>query len=159
MRNLRSPHPSSQAATNRMRSNRRTDTKPEVALRSFLHRRGLRFRKDYLVELSSDRKVRVDIAFTRPRLAVFVDGCFWHSCPQHGTTPKTNREYWIPKLEQNGVRDKANELELKSDGWHVLRIWEHVSTEEATALTLESLNRTEVIAALVSLPGNPQVQY
>ena len=95
------PTPTTPAATNRMRANRRSDTQPEVLLRSLLHRSGLRFRKDHPVRLSTGRVVRPDIAFLGKRLAVFVDGCFWHSCPLHGTVPKSNRDYWVPKLKQN----------------------------------------------------------
>ena len=139
MRSLRSPQPSNQAATNRMRSNRRKDTKPERALRSLLHRRGLRFRKDHPIELPSGSKVRVDIVFTKRRVAVFVDGCFWHSCPRHGTVPKSNQEYWIPKLRQNAERDRENERGLRQMGWNVLRIWEHVNPEEGMSTVLDSL--------------------
>ena len=125
------PRPTSATATRRMRSNRRSDTKPEVSLRSLLHRSGLRFRKDYPIRLSSGRAVRSDIAFTRLRMAVFVDGCFWHSCPEHGTIPKSNQEYWLPKLKENVDRDRATDRDLRSDGWKVLRFWEHVEPEEA----------------------------
>ena len=107
-----------------MRANPRTGTEPEVALRSELHRRGLRFRKDLPLRVR-DRIVRPDIVFTRARLAVFVDGCFWHSCPQHGTRPKVNSHYWRPKLERNVARDRAIDLALTDAGWRVLRAWEH----------------------------------
>ncbi|MXY22110.1 MAG: very short patch repair endonuclease [Dehalococcoidia bacterium] len=122
-----------------MRSNRRVDTKPEVKLRSLLHRRGLRFRKDYLIRLPNRRRVYVDVAFTKKKVAVFVDGCFWHSCPQHGTMPKSNQDYWIPKLRQNVERDRDVNWRLREVGWSVIRIWEHESLEEATATILTHL--------------------
>ena len=133
------PKPTSPAATKKMRSNRRTDTKPETSLRSLLHESGLRFRKDYPVRLPSGKAIHIDIAFTRKKLAVFVDGCFWHSCPEHGTLPKSNGEYWIPKLKENVNRDRANVADLKRAGWRVLRIWEHVDPEMARANVLSTL--------------------
>ncbi len=125
-----------------MRSNRRVDTKPEVALRSLLHRRGLRFRRDYPVRLPNGKTVHPDIAFTRKKIAIFVDGCFWHSCPEHGTTPKTNQDYWIPKLQQNVERDRNTDEGLQTIGWRVIRIWEHVSLDEAERLVLKCLEDT-----------------
>lgn len=113
-----------------MRANRRTNTKPEVRLRSILHRRGLRFRKDLPVRTAS-RLVRPDIVFTRARIAVFVDGCFWHACPQHGTQPKSNNWYWQPKLARNVARDREVDAALTAEGWHVLRLWEHEDPQEA----------------------------
>lgn len=107
-----------------MRSNRRTDTGPERELRSALHRAGLRFRKDYRVNLPGMR-VRVDVAFPRQKLAVFVDGCFWHRCPQHATDPKINSDFWERKLRQNAERDREVNATLGAAGWTVLRIWEH----------------------------------
>lgn len=125
-----------------MRANRRRDTKPEVALRSALHRRGLRFRNDAPVA-TSERSVRVDVALPRHRVAVFVDGCFWHCCPEHGTRPRSNSDYWRPKLERNVQRDAtANEL-LKAAGWRVMRVWEHQDPEEAASL-IDQLVRTSV---------------
>lgn len=119
------PHPTSTAATNRMRGNRRADTRPEMRLRSALHRRGMRFRKDYRID-AGHRRVRADVAFPRQRLAVFVDGCFWHSCPDHGAAPKSNLDYWIPKLQGNIDRDRAVDQALQDSGWTVLRFWAHV---------------------------------
>ena len=123
-----------------MRANRRSDTKPEILLRSSLHRGGLRFRKDYPIRTSYGRAVRADIAFTRPKVAVFVDGCFWHSCPEHGTIPQSNREYWVPKLKQNVDRDMATGLRLQAAGWRVLRFWEHVDPEAATMIVRSALD-------------------
>src|SRR5690349_21474676 len=87
------PHPSSAAVRAQMRGNRRVDTKPESAVRSQLHKHGYRFRKDHLL-IAGDARARADIVFPRQRVAVFVDGCFWHRCPEHGNAPRANREYW-----------------------------------------------------------------
>lgn len=121
-----------------MTSNRRTDTAPERALRSILYRRGLRFRKDHRVDLV-DRRVRVDIAFPRRRLAVFVDGCFWHRCPEHATDPITNGGFWHEKLRRNVDRDCSVNLSLRLGGWMVLRFWEHADPVDAAQAVVETL--------------------
>lgn len=110
------------------RANRGKDTGPELALRSALHRRGLRYRVHRRVE----RAVRtsVDIAFGPSRVAVFVNGCFWHRCPIHGTVPKANREWWLEKLERNVQRDRHNDAALAAHGWTVIRVWEHEDIEQ-----------------------------
>jgi DNA mismatch endonuclease (patch repair protein) len=115
-----------------MKGNRRVNTRPEIALRSELHQRGLRFRKEVAVR-PARRLRRVDIVFPRVRLAVFLDGCFWHGCPEHGNEPKKNIDYWRPKLARNVARDAQVSSELVSAGWHVIRIWEHEDTEVAAA--------------------------
>jgi DNA mismatch endonuclease (patch repair protein) len=115
-----------------MQSNRGVDTGPELALRSALHRRGHRFRINYR-PLASVRRT-VDIAFPRRRVAVLIDGCFWHGCPQHRTVPKANREYWEPKLSRNIERDRETDRSLNDAGWTVVRVWEHVAVEEAVEL-------------------------
>lgn len=107
-----------------MRANRRTDTKPERLLRSALHARGLRFRKDFRIDVPGCR-VRPDIVFTRRRVAVFIDGCFWHSCPAHGRAPTSNEWYWSPKLARNRERDREVVARLEDAGWVVRRYWEH----------------------------------
>jgi DNA mismatch endonuclease (patch repair protein) len=109
-----------------MQANRRTETKPEIAVRSALHALGLRFRKDHPIRLP-DRIVRPDIVFTRRRLAVFIDGCFWHRCPIHGNVPRANNDYWAPKLDRNVARDRAVDRALRDADWQVLRAWEHES--------------------------------
>lgn len=106
-----------------MRSNRRGRTAPEVALRRALHARGLRFRVGYPVPGMSRRSI--DIAFTRLKVAVFVDGCFWHRCPEHATDPKANSDYWAPKLQRNVERDRETVSALVEAGWLVIRVWEH----------------------------------
>lgn len=116
-----------------MKANRRADTKPELALRSALHALGYRYRKDFRLDLPA-RRVRPDIAFTARKVAVFVDGCFWHACPDHGSQPKNNEWYWSPKLARNVERDRAADAALEQAGWTVVRLWEHVPVTEAVAL-------------------------
>lgn len=109
-----------------MQANRRRDTKPELLLRSALHRAGFRYRCDLRIDLPGGR-VRPDIVFTRRKVAVFVDGCFWHCCPEHGSQPAVNQGYWSPKLAGNVARDARNTKLLSDAGWVVVRIWEHES--------------------------------
>ena len=115
-----------------MQGNTRRDTKPEVALRSALHARGLRFRKDFRIDLEGTR-FRPDVVFTRAKVAVFVDGCFWHRCPTHGTSPTRNSDYWTPKLDRNVERDRAQDAALAAGGWVGVRIWEHEDPVKAAA--------------------------
>ena len=131
---------------NRMRRTRQRDTACEIHLRRELYRRGFR----YLVDVAPIRgqRVRADILFRRARLAVFVDGCFWHMCPLHGTLPRTNQEWWRTKLAANVTRDVRNRTLLESEGWQTIRVWEHedpLSAAERIAETLMA-NRRNVIA-------------
>ena len=123
------PHPTSAEVSARMRRNPRRNTRPELVVRSELHRRGLRFRKDLPLRVPG-RVVRPDVVFTRARLAVFIDGCFWHRCPEHGNVPTANGDYWRPKLERNIARDRAVDAALSEAGWRVLRAWEHEPPSE-----------------------------
>ena len=123
------PTPSSDEVTKRMRRNPRCDTRPEIALRSELHALGLRFRKDHTLRVAG-RVIRPDVVFTRVRIAVFVDGCFWHRCPLHGTEPRVNRDYWRPKLDRNVARDRLVDQLLVDEGWLVIRAWEHEPPDE-----------------------------
>jgi DNA mismatch endonuclease, patch repair protein len=107
----------------------RRDTRPELNLRRVLHARGLRYRVD--VSPDPSRRGRADIVFSRARVAVYVDGCFWHSCPEHGVLPKGNREWWQAKLEATVRRDRATEAALRDRGWTVVRTWEHEDPELA----------------------------
>jgi DNA mismatch endonuclease (patch repair protein) len=107
----------------------RRDTAPEIALRQELHRRGLRFRVQ--VKVPGNNRRTIDIAFTRARLAVYVDGCFWHGCPEHHVRPRANSEWWGWKIERNQARDADTNRELADAGWNVVRIWEHVSATAA----------------------------
>jgi DNA mismatch endonuclease, patch repair protein len=99
---------------------KRRDTRPERMLRSALHAAGLRFRVDRRID-----GVHADIVFPAVKVAIFVDGCFWHSCPTHATTPKSNASYWLPKLEENRQRDLRQTASLRRNGWLVIRVWEH----------------------------------
>lgn len=111
---------------------RRSDTVPEIRLRRLLHRRGLRYRVQYRVPGLPRR--RVDVAFTRARLIVMVDGCFWHGCPDHCPVPKTNTDWWVDKFAKNRARDRDTDERLSRLGWTVLRIWEHTPADEAADL-------------------------
>jgi DNA (cytosine-5)-methyltransferase 1 len=124
------PMASSAEALERMQATRQRDTGPELALRAELHRRGLR----YVVNQSLDAiRGRADIAFRGPRIAVYVDGCFWHGCPQHRTAPKANRRWWADKLAANRRRDAATDEQLRAAGWTILRFWEHEKASVAAA--------------------------
>lgn len=136
----RKPEPITAGRSRNLAAIRRSNTKPEVALRSVLHGRGRRFRKDYRLDLTGMR-VRPDLVFTRRRLAVFVDGCFWHVCPLHGRAPTHNEWYWTPKLRRNVERDRAADATLEQAGWTVLRIWEHTPPDAAAAMVESALNR------------------
>ena len=113
-----------------MQANRRSNTKPEVVLHSELHKLGYRYRKDLPLKVN-DVRVRPDIVFTARKVAIFVDGCFWHVCPVHGRQPTTNEWYWTPKLRRNMERDERANEALRTAGWQVIRIWEHVPLGEA----------------------------
>lgn len=106
-----------------MSSTGRRDTAPEIALRRELHARGLRFRVDRAV--LPDRRRRVDIVFGLARVAAMIDGCFWHGCPEHGTSPKANASFWRDKITTNQRRDRDTNLRLAEAGWLVVRVWEH----------------------------------
>ena len=122
-----------------MRANRRADTKPEVALRKELHRQGYRYRKDYQLRPEAGIRVKPDIVFTARKVAVFVDGCFWHVCPEHGRQPTSNEWYWTPKLTRNMERDQKVTAALEGAGWSVVRIWEHVELAAAVQLVVNAL--------------------
>lgn len=94
-----------------------------------MHRNGLRYRVDFRPDPALRR--RADVVFTRAKVAVFVDGCFWHKCPEHGSMPNVNQDYWEPKLHRNAERDAETDAYLQDKGWTVVRIWEHEDPEEA----------------------------
>jgi DNA mismatch endonuclease (patch repair protein) len=106
-----------------MQGNRSRDTSPELAVRRLLHAAGLRYRVHYRPEPSLRRTA--DIVFTRECLAIFIDGCYWHACPDHGTAARTNATYWSQKLQRNVARDADTTSRLEDAGWTVLRFWEH----------------------------------
>jgi DNA mismatch endonuclease (patch repair protein) len=105
------------------------DTGPEMALRRRLHALGLRYRV-HRRPIPAVRRT-ADIVFTRHRIAIFVDGCFWHGCPEHGTSPKTNSDWWRTKLTRNAERDADTDRQLQAAGWTPIRIWEHEDSEAA----------------------------
>jgi DNA mismatch endonuclease (patch repair protein) len=127
----RLPEAMNEGRSRNMRANRRSNTKPEVALRSALHRLGYRYRKDHRLDLPAGVRVRPDIVFTRCKVAVFVDGCFWHVCPEHGREPTRNEWYWTPKLRRNVERDHLANEALAQAGWQVVRVWEHEDVQSA----------------------------
>lgn len=131
-----SPSPEKSEA---MRKVRTSGTAPELALRSRLHSAGLRFRVTYPIPERPRRSI--DLAFTRMRVAVFVDGCFWHGCPLHGGTPTTNRSFWAAKRNENLARDQDTNLCLERAGWTVLRLWEHTVPDLAFQTVLMALGK------------------
>ena len=138
----------SSSAANRktMRANRSRDTRPELAVRSAVHARGLRYR----VAIRPVRSVRrsADLVFTRVHVAVFLDGCFWHGCPEHFHMPATNPDYWGPKIAANAARDQETDRLLAAEGWTVLRFWEHtVAVEAATRIEGVVRERLEELMA------------
>lgn len=131
------PKPSSDEAHRRMKAVRQRDTKAEMEVRRRLHAMGLRYRVDYPV-LESPRR-RADVAFPRLRIAVFIDGCFWHGCPIHGSSPKANAEFWKQKIEANVARDRDTDERLRAKGWTVLRFWEHEDPDRVAGLVQKSV--------------------
>lgn len=131
-----------------MQSTRSRDTAPELALRSELHRRGLRFR----VCSPPIKGVRrsADVVFRRQRIAVFLDGCFWHGCPTHYIAPKQNDDYWSSKLRTNQTRDADTDHRLREAGWSVVRIWEHVPVPDAADQVEAVVRRANESAGRVS---------
>jgi len=112
-----------------MRAVGRRVTPPEIAIRSILHRRGLRFRVDKAPLKGLRRKA--DIVFGPTLVAVFIDGCFWHGCPLHATWPKSNAEWWRNKIRANQERDRDTDRKLEQAGWSVIRVWEHDDPENS----------------------------
>lgn len=108
-------------------------------MRRSLHRRGLRYRVDF-APLTQLRRRRADVVFTRARVAVFIDGCWWHGCPEHFRAPKRNREWWLDKIGTNRQRDQATDEALRAAGWSVVRAWEH-EDPDAVADAVERLVR------------------
>ncbi|GAA4616596.1 very short patch repair endonuclease [Actinoallomurus liliacearum] len=136
------PRPLNEGRSRNMRANRRSDTKPEVALRHALHTLGYRYRKDFRLDLADGVRVRPDIVFTARKVAVFVDGCFWHVCPEHGREPSTNEWYWTPKLRRNVERDRQANAALEAAGWRVVRLWEHESLSSAVEIVVNAVGPT-----------------
>lgn len=106
-------------------------------VRRKLHAQGVRYRVD--AKLLPGKRIRGDIVWRGRKIVVFMDGCFWHGCPLHSTTPRKNREWWIQKLSQNRIRDRSTDLLLKEAGWTVLRFWEHEDTDKVVETIFEVL--------------------
>ncbi|MGI5286168.1 very short patch repair endonuclease [Nonomuraea polychroma] len=134
---------SSEAVRASMRSNKSRDTAPELALRRAVHALGLRYRVGTRPMPGVRRTA--DLVFSRIKLAVFLDGCFWHGCSQHHSLAKTNSAYWREKLRTNRERDADTDRRLREAGWSVIRVWEHENPEEAAqrvAAEVRSLRAT-----------------
>lgn len=119
----------------------RSESEIERELRSQLHQRGLRFRKHFAP--LPGLRCRPDVVFTRQRVAIFVDGCFWHRCPIHGTEPKANQSYWRPKLDANVARDRRNDALLAEAGWRVLRFWAHQPVDDIAHAVTRALSHAD----------------
>jgi DNA mismatch endonuclease, patch repair protein len=128
-----------------MQGNRRRDTAPELAVRRLLHAAGCRYRVD-VPPLTGLRR-RADVVFTKQKLAVFIDGCYWHGCPSHGTTPATNTEYWSSKVAANRRRDQDTNDRLGAAGWCVARYWEHEPAETVAADIMRRLRNMRALPA------------
>jgi DNA mismatch endonuclease (patch repair protein) len=140
------PKPTSILVSTQMSRMPRSSTGPELTLRRHLHQAGVRYRVNYRAVPGSP-----DIAFTKARIACFVDGCFWHNCPEHGNVPKTNSEWWTTKFAVNRARDRRKDEELLAIGWLPVHIWEHEPPDAAAdrliALWRERTGRVERSAA------------
>jgi DNA mismatch endonuclease (patch repair protein) len=112
-----------------MQSNKGRDTGPELAIRRRVHAAGLRYRVS--VRPIPDFRRTADLVFSRAKVAVFVDGCFWHGCPEHHTFARSNAAYWAEKVRRNRERDRETDARLKEANWHVIRIWEHEDPDES----------------------------
>ncbi|TDB98892.1 very short patch repair endonuclease [Actinomadura sp. 7K534] len=125
----RPTHASSDGVRKSMQGNKSRDTKPEMALRRAVHALGLRYR----VSTRPLPKIRrtADLVFTKAKVAVFMDGCFWHGCPEHHTKSATNAAYWADKVQRNRDRDAETDRLLGEAGWTVIRVWEHEDPTEA----------------------------
>lgn len=134
-----SPEPPDDVVRRRMLRQRRRDTGTEWAIRRRLHAAGFRYRVDVRPDVSL--RCRGDIVFARAKVVVFIDGCFWHGCPLHGTQPKKNAEWWRDKLAKNVERDRRNTENLMALGWCVVRVWEHEDLESALARITIALGR------------------
>jgi DNA mismatch endonuclease (patch repair protein) len=133
------PPASSEAVRKQMQNTKTRDTGPELALRSELHRLGLRYRVD--VPPIQGMRRRADLVFKASRVAVFVDGCFWHGCSVHGSLPKSNSEWWAEKLVKTEERDRDTDRTLRLAGWKAVRVWEHENPKVAAARVARTIQR------------------
>jgi DNA mismatch endonuclease (patch repair protein) len=139
---------SSAASRKVMQGNRSRDTSPELAVRRRLHADGLRFRVAQRPELGLNRTA--DIVFTKQRIAVFIDGCYWHACPEHRTVARANASYWSEKLARNVARDADTTSQLQDAGWTVLRFWEHEDPDAVAAIVAAAVRSQD------PTEGNPR---
>lgn len=133
-----SASPASDGVAARMSRQAARDTGAAIAVRRLLHASGLRFRVQYPVPGVARRTI--DIAFPSRRIAVFLDGCFWHGCPEHATHPRANAEWWRAKLERNIARDAETNTSLESAGWTVLHFWEHEAPQKVAEQVIQALD-------------------
>lgn len=132
-----------------MSMQKRRDTEAELRVRRRLHARGVRFRVD--VKPEPDLRIKGGIVWRGLHVIVFIDGCFWHGCPEHATSPRMNSEWWKVKLENNFQRDRRSDTDLRSRGWTVLRFWEHEDSEtvaDTITACLASIRRSRREAAV-----------
>jgi len=139
------PKAATAAVRRRMQRQPRLHTSCEMVLRRLLHARGLRYRVDARPVLSYRR--RADIVFRSVRVAVFVDGCFWHGCGRHGSKPKTNSSWWATKIARNRARDIETTQFLKKSGWTVVRVWEHENVDRAAERITGAVRKRRVSSA------------
>lgn len=132
------PKPSSEVASRRMKSVGQRDTAAELKVRRRVHAEGLRYRVDFPVSRRPRRTA--DMVFTKAHIAVFIDGCFWHGCPEHGTTSKSNVRFWREKIEANQARDRDTNERLEAAGWEVMRFWEHEDPDVVANQIIEAVH-------------------
>nr|WP_198168270.1 very short patch repair endonuclease [Herbidospora yilanensis] len=143
---------SSPAVRSVMRANRGRDTRPERALRSAVHALGLRYRVG-VRPLPGVRRT-ADMVFTRDKIAVFLDGCYWHGCEEHYRPARKNAEFWSQKISSNRARDRETDSVLRDAGWQVIRIWEHEPAREAAARVAETVHRRRSAASKLRSANN-----
>lgn len=144
--------PSSPDVSARMSRQARRDTAPEVAVRKLLHASGYRYRLNARVPGMSRRTI--DIAFARAKVAVMIDGCFWHGCPEHATQPKANSEWWRDKLDRNMARDMETTEHLTAAGWTVLRFWEHEAPAQVAERVAEAVDHGRWVRGAQKMGGD-----
>jgi len=132
--------PSSAQVSRNMKKVRTRDTGPEMTVHRLLYASGLRYRVHYRPRSPDIKRSSIDIAFSGKHLAVFIDGCFWHNCPEHGEIPKANRKWWEKKFRENTERDERVSNTLKRGGWRVLRFWSHENPEDVCCVVREAVS-------------------
>lgn len=145
----------SSGASSRMSKVRQTGTGAELALRKELYKSGLRYRINFCV-MNKPRRI-ADIAFPRLKIAIFVDGCFWHGCPEHATWPKHNAEFWQQKIKANQLRDADTNERLQRNGWSVLRFWEHESPIQAAEVIAQMIRVARVSSGTSKIGSHQNV--